>query len=534
MSDDKIKAGYSRAFKRDIFVGEKFNRLTIIDNVGRKLDKHGHTRQLVKCRCDCGNIKILTLYKVIKNNIKSCGCLAKESPRKSAIKRSKPLDVNLINKKFGKLTIIEDAGRIVCNKKGWTANAVKCLCDCGNVKIFLAKNVIKGINKSCGCFNNDMHYNPPSVIGKKFNKLTVIEELPFTRNKKNKRVRWVKCICDCGGSCVVELNGLKYNHTSSCGCIQKEILTKRNKSKIKYKVSDKFGRLEIIEIKENRSKPYKRIAKCRCDCGNLHEVIIGNLVSGNVKSCGCLAFESRFAENPWQCDYNQYNKHCSKSRKLDFNLTLEEYKILCSDNCFYCGAPPSIKMTAGSEKRNGIDRINNSVGYLINNCVTSCFICNKMKLKYSQIEFVNQIIKIYKNLFIEKNLEKFTEPPPKLNVRQPKNPWQTEYSNYNAVAIYRNRQLNFDVDTFKKICLDNCYYCGSLPSKKMKVGSGYRNGIDRIDNNKSYDLDNCVTCCAMCNRMKGTLIQNDFINKVKQIYNYKSSIKETRNERKKS
>lgn len=30
---------------------------------------------------------------------------------------------------------------------------------------------------------------------------------------------------------------------------------------------------------------------CKCDCGNFHKVISGNLISGRVKSCGCLNIE---------------------------------------------------------------------------------------------------------------------------------------------------------------------------------------------------------------------------------------------------
>lgn len=55
------------------FVFKKFNRLTIITIVGK------NTYKQAICKCDCGNIKAVNIYFVISGEIKSCGCLSKES-----------------------------------------------------------------------------------------------------------------------------------------------------------------------------------------------------------------------------------------------------------------------------------------------------------------------------------------------------------------------------------------------------------------------------------------------------------------------
>lgn len=54
----------------------------------------------------------------------------------------------------------------------------------------------------------------------------------------------------------------------------------------------------------------------------------------------------------------------------------------------------------------------------------------------------------------------------------------------------------------------NCYYCG-----KEKA-----DGIDRIDSNKDYTIDNIVPCCGICNRMKNKFSLYLFLEQIDKIY----------------
>ena len=54
---------------------------------------------------------------------------------------------NLTGKRFGRLIVIEQAGRTKSRSVLW-----KCKCDCGNEKIISADHLRKGSTKSCGCF----------------------------------------------------------------------------------------------------------------------------------------------------------------------------------------------------------------------------------------------------------------------------------------------------------------------------------------------------------------------------------------------
>lgn len=51
-------------------------------------------------------------------------------------------------------------------------------------------------------------------------------------------------------------------------------------------VGERFGRWEVIEQKQK----YKVL--CRCDCGVVREVCVGNLKRGGSRSCGCLLRET--------------------------------------------------------------------------------------------------------------------------------------------------------------------------------------------------------------------------------------------------
>ena len=62
------------------------------------------------------------------------------------------------------------------------------------------------------------------LTGMKFNRLTVIKRI----ENKGKYVCWL-CKCDCGNEVRVVTADLKRDNTKSCGCLQKELNSKRAK-----------------------------------------------------------------------------------------------------------------------------------------------------------------------------------------------------------------------------------------------------------------------------------------------------------------
>lgn len=65
------------------------------------------------------------------------------------------------------------------------------------------------------------------MIGKRFGKLVVLEELP-ERAKDGQKV--YQCICDCGNYKNVRGKDLRSGNTKSCGCLHKSVITTHNKT----------------------------------------------------------------------------------------------------------------------------------------------------------------------------------------------------------------------------------------------------------------------------------------------------------------
>ena len=57
--------------------GIKIGRLTVVENCDY-ISKNGKICKGVKCRCDCGNIKIVRRSDFLSGKSKSCGCLIRE------------------------------------------------------------------------------------------------------------------------------------------------------------------------------------------------------------------------------------------------------------------------------------------------------------------------------------------------------------------------------------------------------------------------------------------------------------------------
>lgn len=160
-----------------------------------------------------------------------------------------------------------------------------------------------------------------------------------------------------------------------------------------------FNKLEFIKFeifKNNHS--YWNV---KCYCGNIFITQATSVKNGTVKSCGC----SRRLENG-EASFNHLfatrKRNAVSSRNLKWDLNKEQFKILSKQNCYYCGVEPQQKHEGysfyGEYIYNGIDRINNQIGYIIDNCVSCCKKCNFMKGTLCHTDFINQIKQICKNL----------------------------------------------------------------------------------------------------------------------------------------
>lgn len=168
----------------------------------------------------------------------------------------------------------------------------------------------------------------------------------------------------------------------------------------------RYGRLVVLSFvyrkkRTNKSKSWSYYWKCRCDCGTVKVIAVCDFKYGDTRSCGCYRLEkARLAagESSFNSLYKNYKSN-AKKRKIIFLLPREDFRNITKQNCYYCGAEPAQiskrkKCSYGAYIYNGIDRIDNTKGYELDNCVPCCGVCNCMKWTLSFSEFLSHITKI--------------------------------------------------------------------------------------------------------------------------------------------
>ncbi len=163
--------------------------------------------QKVKCKCDCGNEKIIAIKSFKYGKVKSCGCLSSKSKIK-----------DITGQRFGKLVAKEFTGRLKNHSALWL-----CQCDCGNTAEVKSNALTSGAIQSCGCLRSEVRIH--DLKGQRFGKLVAIER---TGKKQNNSQVWL-CECDCGNTAEISAGNLKSGKTNSCGCL----LDKSRKKAIK-------------------------------------------------------------------------------------------------------------------------------------------------------------------------------------------------------------------------------------------------------------------------------------------------------------
>lgn len=111
-----------------------------------------------------------------------------------------------------------------------------------------------------------------------------------------------------------------------------------------------------------------------------------------------------------------FNNLTASSRRIgrEVALTFEQSCALYKANCYYCNRPPSNLYTSSNKasyslKYTGIDRIDSTKGYLLDNVVPCCVHCNRAKMSLTQKEFYNLVTDIY-NFRVQRLSRKGVEP----------------------------------------------------------------------------------------------------------------------------
>ena len=270
-------------------LGAKVGVLTVEKELPARIDLGGRTIRWFSCRCSCGNTLELSYIMILRGAPTSCGC------QKSPIK---PFD----------LTGLRAGGFKIIGKESDKPERWICQCiSCGRYKT-IKRIVLTDSDKTPNCIC--------SLIGKKINMLTVLGE---------SEDHMLRCRCDCGKEVFYKDYVLRSKEKApiSCGHIENSLVPespsasststsistssttsikktkktekaekaekaeKKKADKCPNLVGNRYGRLKVMALDEPHAS--YRMWRCHCDCGDEITIREGNLLSGNTRSCGCLA-----------------------------------------------------------------------------------------------------------------------------------------------------------------------------------------------------------------------------------------------------
>ena len=97
-------------------------------------------------------------------------------------------------------------------------------------------------------------------------------------------------------------------------------------------------------------------------------------------------------------------------------------------------------------------------------------------------------------------------------------------NNYRFHARKRNLTWDISNETFFGVVEQPCVYCGQQggncynPPKDKPWQQPYKyTGLDRIDSNTGYVVENIQPCCILCNRSKTDMSEDSFFEWIKRI-----------------
>ena len=166
-----------------------------------------------------------------------------------------------------------------------------------------------------------------NLIGQTFNNLKVIA--PTEKRTKDGGMIWL-CECVCGNKKEIRAKSLKNGNTKSCGCLQKKIASDRLKKDLTGQI---FGELKALYPTEER-KHGSIVWQCECSCGNLHKATAELLLSGSVKSCGCIRSRgnSKVQKILNELHENFVKEYCVRIDNINYYYdfcVLRDNKIFC-------------------------------------------------------------------------------------------------------------------------------------------------------------------------------------------------------------
>lgn len=381
-----------------------------------------------------------------------------------------PKKIDLIGKKFGKLTILSKSDSIfggITTKRYW--GAWNCKCDCGNYIKVKTVHLNRGQVKSCGCSKTEGKSALKS--GDKINRLTLLEFLSG---------KW-KCLCDCGNIVTISTDKINNGNTKSCGCLKSEISSKNSEKLI-----------------SGRRKFEPRIASARRVWKNTY----------SYRDKNCIEFEDFLKisqQNCFYCGvephtrYNYFNTISSNSSQKAKNEGLFIY--------------------------NGLDRIDSSKSHTLENVVSCCYNCNRAKNNRTSTDFllwtkslkpvpINDlqigIIHLPANSYLSTSIKCI---------------FKSGYNDGNLKIeefYFLSQQPCYYCNALPNNIFNHAKTDKKSTQKAKNCGDFIYNGLDRMNPNQGHDKNNVVSCCKYCNFAKSNMSLLEFQTWINRIKKYQT------------
>ena len=228
----------------------------------------------------------------------------------------------------------------------------------------------------------------------------------------------------------------------------------------------------------------------------------------------CIAIIQQHDNKGKQCDKIASNgKYCGKHSERNILLEGAAKKgiRICDDGKRSCKNETKdrkLKCEECLEKTRSADQKEYQTRQLTPDM---CLGCGKTMTEITE-GFRNDIVKRCKECYAKlRETEEKREREERDYNKEKKANIMTHFDEYIRSATRKNLFFDLNLEQFNTLVNSHCYYCDEYDEAKVI-------GIDRVDSERGYLIDNVVPCCSTCNFMKSDLERDNFLNHICKIY----------------